>query len=213
MRHTPETCYHVEEFNKKLQSEKHRDTMVARLAMKGSNDGSCRTPEQPNASGNVRTDRQAPIPHGQVPVFSKSIPPMQQGSVSNGQQVQHMYNCDTQRPYSSDHVYPWQLQGVQTSVQNGPSLYGSGQFFQSPSPQHVLRSANVSQTVTQGSTVEGQPKQFFDPRSGPNPIILQVSPQSQVNRQVESKPVVPSDQGIISIGQQTMTSSYKAASL
>jgi hypothetical protein len=56
---------------------------------------------------------------------------------------QHVMNSQ----YSGDQVYPWQLQGMQNSVQSGSGLYNSGQFFQSPGQQTVPRNAHVLQTM------------------------------------------------------------------
>jgi hypothetical protein len=69
---------------------------------------------------------------------------------------------------------------MQNPMQIAPSIYNSGQFFQPTGQQSMSRHANLSQTMAQSSVGEGQQIQFIEHRPGPNPMVLQVAPQSQV---------------------------------
>ena len=78
----------------------------------------------------------------------------------------------------SEYVSPWQLHN---SAQN------SSQFFQPQGQQNMQRTAHVSQTMGPGYTGEAPQIQFLHPSPGPNPMVLQVSPQSQIFRQVDAR--------------------------
>ena len=161
-----------------------------------------RVGSQSQSSRNPRNYRQAQIPQGQAPNAQQ----MQQMQQMHPQMYSHdpfsqQHTMTSQ--YSGEQVYPWQLQGMQNSVQNGSGLFSSGQFFQSPGQHTVPRHANVSQTMMQGNTGEGPQMHFIDHRPGPNPMVLQVSPQNQIFRQVDMRQMpAASDQGMLSMGAQ-----------
>jgi hypothetical protein len=55
------------------------------------------------------------------------------------------------------------LQSMQDSVSGGQSLYNSGQYLQSATPQSGPRHAHLSQTMVQSNTGEGPQIQFIEP--------------------------------------------------
>jgi hypothetical protein len=91
----------------------------------------------------------------------------------------------TMQQSSGEFLYPWQLQSMQNPMQNAPSIYNSGQFFQPIGQQSMSRHANLLQTMAQGGDVEGPQFQFIEHRPGPHPMVLQVALQSQIFRQVD----------------------------
>ncbi len=87
---------------------------------------------------------------------------------------------------------------MQSSMHAGSGVYNSGLFFSSTGQQNLPRTANVSQTLMQGNTGECPQIQFID-RNPPNPVVLQVSLQNQIFRQLDMRPMtVPSNQGMVS---------------
>jgi len=64
--------------------------------------------------------------------------------------------------------------------------------------------------MAQGSIGEGPQIQYIEHRPGPNPMVLQVAPQSQIFRQVDRQYPAPSDQGMLSIGAQGGTSNQQS---
>jgi hypothetical protein len=203
--HDAERCWKKKQFTEKLQDDEHRDTMLKKLRTKSKSaredKASDRASAQSNPSRGPRNERQAQVPQGQIP----NVQQMQQAQQMHPQ----MYNRDPfsqqhmSPQYSGEQVYPWQLQGMQNSVQSGSGLYNSGQFFQSPGQQNATRNAHVSQTMMQGSAGESPQMHFFDHRNVQNPMVLQVSPQSQIFRQTDMRQMpAASDQGMLSMGVQ-----------
>ena len=215
-RHDAEKCWKKKQFAEKLQDDEHRETMLKRLSTKSKSSrqdkASDHASSQSNPSRSSRNERQAQVPQGQIP----NVQQMQQSQQMHQVHPQ-MYHRDPfsqqhmmSSQYSGEQVYPWQLQGMQNSVQSGSGLYNSGQFFQSPGQQTATRNAHVSQTMMQGNTGESPQMHFFDHRNAQNPLVLQVSPQNQIFRQADIRQMpAASDQGMLSIGVQGGTSNQQ----
>ena len=117
----------------------------------------------------------------------------------------YAYHNSMQSPSVGEFINPWQLQGMQQSMQGGPSLYHSRQFVQSPNSQMMHRQALMSEI--QGSAGDSPQINYFTHREGSNQMLMQgSSPQNQSLRQTDRQSLLPSDQSMLSIGAQGGTS-------
>jgi hypothetical protein len=117
----------------------------------------------------------------------------------------YAYHNSMQSSSVGEFINPWQLQGVQRSMHGGPSLYHSRQFVQSPNSQMMHRQALVSEV--QGSAGDNPQINYFTHREGSNQMPIQgSSPQNQSLRERDRQSLLPSDQGMLSIGTQGGTS-------
>ncbi len=101
-------------------------------------------------------------------------------------------------------INPWQLQEMQQLMQGGPSLYHSRQFVQSPNSQMMHRQELMSEI--QGSAADSPQIIYFTHQENSNQMLIQGSPQDQSLRQTGRQSLLPSDQGMLSIGAQGGTS-------
>jgi hypothetical protein len=207
--HPPSKCWSQEKFTKRMADPEQRPKLIERMAT------------QPSPARGSKSDR--PNPQSQQTRNTHSERQTQshrQGSVSEQQmqQMQQMqspvfreYANSFSQPYfmsqqstggQSEYVSPWQLHN---SAQN------SSQFFQPQGQQNMQRTAHVSQTMGPGYTGEAPQIQFLHPSPGPNPMVLQVSPQSQIFRQVDARQMPNvSEQGMMSIGAQPGNSAQQS---
>jgi hypothetical protein len=99
----------------------------------------------------------------------------------------YAYHNSMQSPSVGEFINPWQLQGMQQSMQGGPSLYHSRQFVQSPNSQMMHRQALMSEI--QGSVGDSPQIHYFTHREGSNQMPMQgSSPQNQSDRHSGSEP-------------------------
>jgi hypothetical protein len=152
---------------------------------------------QQNPTRNPKHERSAQSQHDQM---------------SNAQQMQQMqpqmyagyrepYSQTMMSPQSSvEYVTSWKFQSMTSTMQSGTGGHNSGQYFQSHS-QQMSRNAHCSQAMMQGNA--GEAAQFVDPRTGPSQssLVLQVSLQNQLFRQIDFRPMT-SQQGMLSIDLQ-----------
>jgi hypothetical protein len=184
--HHHSKCKNKKQFYTKLSDAEHCDTLLQRIATKPRSNDQGQSFERTNVS---RNHGQAQRSQGQVPhaqhlqqmQLQQMLQLQQQGPALNFPQGHHMQQMQLQAnsypanpSHPVEHVQPWQLQ---STMQNGQGLFNSSHG------SNGLRSANMSQAMMPGNAAESSQMPFFDPRIGPPPIVLQVSPQSQGVRQ------------------------------
>jgi hypothetical protein len=173
MSHNEKRCYNKRAFEKQMQDPMALLTsLAAKSHAERVDKASGGSNSQPQTPRNARADRRGQPSHGS-PAMQNPAAQSQLQTQQSMQQMQQMTPQVFREPYpqqtmmmqqpSSDFVYPWQLQSMQDSVSGGQSLYNSGQYLQSATPQSGPRHAHLSQTMVQSNTGEGPQIQFFEP--------------------------------------------------
>ena len=204
--HSPERCFGKEKFEKRLEDPEQRIKLVEKIATKPSSARGNQTSERMNTQSQQSRSQQGerstqsrqgsmvPDQQMQQAQMQHSAAMSREYSFPVGQHGQQYYMSQQPAGMQSEFVPPWQLFN---SAQN------SSQFYQPQGQQAMQRTAQVSQTMGPGFGGEAPQIQYLHHPQGTSPMVLQVSPQSQIFRNVDTRQMPSvSEQGMMSIGAQ-----------
>ena len=201
--HSPASlrCFGKEKFEKKLQDPELRTKLAEKMATKPSSARGNQTSERTNVQSQQSRNQQG-----------ERLTQSRQGSMVSDQQmqqaqVQHMAEMSRKYSYPVGHHGQQYYIGMQSELVPPLQLYNSAQnssqFYQPQGQQTMQRTAQVSQTMGPGFGGEAPQIQYLHHPQGTSPMVLQVSPQSQIFRNVDTRQMPSvSEQGMMSIGAQ-----------